>query len=186
MFFIAGPLYFCSYIIRKSHLYFGYPQNISVRHGCHARKVNSFRCQGKFNRSLIKFHSFKEVRQRCHIHRNKAFVPLAEEGCFKKLNDMQADIYIGFPIRSIHPALSFTFTINASFDSSQSGKLKIYGSGTVSTSSCMFRMVTNGETDHLQHDLPICGHNFSYKFTSCIGICFLCMYKNNYEHLPMW
>ena len=37
-----------------------------------------------------------------------------------------------------------------SFDSSQSGKLKIYGSGTVSTSSCMFRMETNGETDHLQ------------------------------------
>ena len=36
-----------------------------------------------------------------------------------------------------------------SFDSSQSGKLKIYGSGsgTVSTSSCLFRMDTNGETD---------------------------------------
>ena len=61
----------------------------------------------------IKFYSFKEVRQRWHIHRNKTFVPLAEEDCFKKLNDMQADNYIGFPIRSIHPALSFTFTISA-------------------------------------------------------------------------
>ena len=49
-----------------------------------------------------------------------------------------------------------------SFDSSQSGKLKIYGSGTVSTSSCMFRMETNGETDHLQHDLFV---DISYKFT---------------------
>ena len=90
---------------------------------------------------------------------------MAEEDCLKKLNDMQADIYRGFPIRSIHPALSFTFTINAwnhFSDSSQSGKLKIYGSGTVSTSSCMFRMETNGETDHLQHDLFV---DISYKFT---------------------
>ena len=29
---------------------------------------------------------------------------MAEEDCFKKLNDMQADI--GFPRRSIHPALN--------------------------------------------------------------------------------
>ena len=49
-----------------------------------------------------------------------------------------------------------------SFASSQSGKLKIYGSGTVSTSSYMFRMETNGETDHLQHDLF---EDISYKFT---------------------
>ena len=49
-----------------------------------------------------------------------------------------------------------------SLDSSQSEKLKIYGSGTVSTMSCMFRMDTNGETDHLQHDLFV---DISYKFT---------------------
>ena len=80
------------------YLYFGYPQNTSVWHGCHARNVNSFRCWGKFYKSVIKFDSFKEVRERWHVHRNKTFVPLAEEDwdCFKKLNDMQADI--GFPI----------------------------------------------------------------------------------------
>ena len=49
-----------------------------------------------------------------------------------------------------------------SFDSPQSGKLKIYGSGTVSTILCMFRIETNGETDHLQHNLFV---DISYKFT---------------------
>ena len=49
-----------------------------------------------------------------------------------------------------------------SFDSCQSGKFKIYGSGTVAISSCMFRMETNGEIDHLQHDLFV---DISYKFT---------------------
>ena len=49
-----------------------------------------------------------------------------------------------------------------SFDSSQSGKLKIYGAGAVSTSSYLFRMDTNGETDHLQYDLFV---DISYKFT---------------------
>ena len=39
-----------------------------------------------------------------------------------------------------------------SFDS-QSGKFEIFGSGTVSTSSCLLRVKTNGETDHLEHDL---------------------------------
>ena len=53
-----------------------------------------------------------------------------------------------------------------SFDSSQSGKLKLYGSGTVSTSSCMFRTETNGETDHLQHDLFV---DISYTFTLAYG-----------------
>ena len=36
----------------------------------------------------------------------------------------------------------------------------------------MFRIETNGETDHLQHNL--------------LGICFLCMYTKDYEHLPNW
>ena len=53
-----------------------------------------------------------------------------------------------------------------SFDSSQSGKLKIYSSGTVSTSSSMFRIETNGETDHLQHDLFV---DISYTFTLAYG-----------------
>ena len=43
----------------------------------------------------------------------KHFVPFADEDCFKKVKDMQADIYVGFPIRSIHPALSFTFMLDA-------------------------------------------------------------------------
>ena len=59
-----------------------------------------------------------------------------------------------------------------SFDSSQSGKLKIYGSGTVSTSSCMFNLDTNGETDRLQHDLFV---DISYKFTLALGfVCYAC------------
>ena len=71
---------------------------------------------------------------------------------------MQADIYIGFPIRSIHPVLSFTFT--------DSGKVFIW-LVSVSTSSCIFRMETNGETDHLQQD------SFHFiKIHSCIGIFF--------------
>ena len=53
-----------------------------------------------------------------------------------------------------------------SFASSQSGKLKIYGSGTVSTSSCMFRIETNGETDDLQHSLFV---DISYKFSLAYG-----------------
>ena len=74
----------------------------------------------------------------------------------------------GFTKRSIHPALRFTFTINACNIRKvfiwlvSVWKLKIYGFGTVSTSSCMFRMETNGETDHLRHDLFV---NISYKFT---------------------
>ena len=46
---------------------------------------------------------FKEIKH-CCIGRRR----LSQE-----LDDMQAIIYIGFPIRSIHLALSFTFTINA-------------------------------------------------------------------------
>ena len=96
----------------------------------------------------------------------KHFVPLAYEDCFKKLKDMQADIYLGFPIGSIHPAVSFTFTL----DACNTGKVficlvsvwEIYGSGTVSTSSCMFRIETNGETDLFQHNLFV---GISYKFT---------------------
>ena len=49
-----------------------------------------------------------------------------------------------------------------SFTLSQSGKLKIYGSGTVSTSSCMFRIEPNVKTDDLQHYLFV---DISYKFT---------------------
>ena len=44
----------------------------------------------------------------------------------------------------------FLLAINVSF------------AGAVSTSSCMLRMETNGETDHLQHDLFV---DISYKFT---------------------
>ena len=53
-----------------------------------------------------------------------------------------------------------------------------HGSGTVSTSSCMFRMETNGETNH------VCGHFI--QIHSCVGIFFSCMYTNNYKHLHKW
>ena len=52
---ITGPLYFRSYIIRKQHLYFGYPQNTSVWHGCHARNVNFFRCNFLFQWLCLHF-----------------------------------------------------------------------------------------------------------------------------------
>ena len=42
----------------------------------------------------------------------------------------------------------------------------------------MFRMETNGETDHLQRDLFV---DISYKFTLAQGFC-----SNDYEHLPKW
>ena len=48
----------------------------------------------------------------------------------------------------------FLLAINVSF------------AGAVSTSSCMLRMETNGETDHLQHDLFV---DISYKFTLAQG-----------------
>ena len=98
---------------------------------------------------------------------------MAEEDCLKKLDDMQAIIYIGFPIRSIHLALSFTFTINAC----NAEKVFIWLVSVweirnlwfwhVSTSSSMFGMETNGETDHLQHDLFV---DISYKFFLALGI----------------
>ena len=44
--------------------------------------------------------------------------------------------------------------------------------------------VENSETDHLQHDLYDCGHFI--QIHSCMGICFSCMYTNNYEHFHKW
>ena len=71
---IAGLLYCRSYWKRTSPVFrMSSEYQCVTLHGCrHARNVNSFRCQGKFN-SAVKFHYFKEVRERWHIHRNKTF-----------------------------------------------------------------------------------------------------------------
>ena len=117
---------------------------------------------------------------------------MAEEDCFEKLNDMQADIYRGFSIRSIHPALSFTFTINAC----NTGKVLIIiiiiiiiifieGAQLAKAvfSGALMEKWANGPTEKLIIFNMTCLCTFHTNLLLHRDY-FSCMYTNNYEHLP--